>query len=142
MGSNVIIPAVYHPKCAVAVVIDTSGSMSDSDLKSCVEETSGILDAMGASAMVVTGDTHVGFAEKISDITDISLFGRGGTNMCPMIRRAMEEPEIQAVIVMTDGYTPWVPENELRVPVVVCLIGRHCGEESVPNYMTTIVVED
>ena len=142
LGSNVIIPAVYHPRCEVAVVIDTSGSMSDKDLKSCVEETSGILDAMGASAMVVTGDTHIGFAERISDITNISLVGRGGTDMRPMIRRAMEEPEIQAVIVMTDGYTGWVPENELRVPAVVCLIGRHCGESRIPNYMTTIVVED
>ncbi len=141
VSGNVILPAVFRPRVDVAVVIDTSGSMSDEDLAACCSECSGILRAVGASAMVVTGDTQVGFAEKVTSVGNVSLVGRGGTNMVPLIQRALESRP-QCIVVLTDGYTPWPREGDIRVPVVACLIGKHCGEHSIPRWIHPIVVED
>ena len=139
--SNVILPAVYRPKVDVAVVIDTSGSMSDTDLANACSESSGIFRAVGAAVSVVTGDTRAGFAKKISKVSDIELVGRCGTDMRPLLKKALEFRP-QCIVLFTDGFTPWPRQQDFRIPVVVALGGRNCGEDRVPSWMHTIVVED
>lgn len=141
VDSNVIIPAVYRPKVDVAVVIDTSSSVSTPDLDLACSEASGIFRAVGAAVSVVTGDTRVGFAKKITKVSDIELVGRCGTDMRPLLQKALEFNP-QCIVLFTDGFTPWPRQQDFRIPVVVALIGNNCGEDGVPPWMHTIIVEE
>jgi predicted metal-dependent peptidase len=142
VGSSVIIPAVFHPKLKIGVVIDSSGSMSEGDLNTCLSEIDGIARASGGSVFVVSGDTGVGWSGKVSSGRSVSIGRRGGTDMRPLIARVEKEnPVVHCTIVLTDGYTPWPDSRENKIPIMVGLVGRHCGEKGVPNWMESIVID-
>lgn len=137
-----VIPAVYHPKLEIAVVVDTSGSMSDSDLTRCLSEMSGIARTAGGSLFVVTGDTEASWSKQCSSVRQVEFTSRGGTDMRPLIAHAAKQsPSPHCIIVLTDGYTPWPRQQDCRLPVMVGLIGHHCGEGSVPNWMSKVVID-
>ena len=69
--------------------------------------------------------------------------GRGGTDMVEGIRVALElRPKPTAIVVVTDGGTPW-PLERLSTPVVACLVGSYAerSADMVPDWITTIVVD-
>lgn len=137
-----VIPAVYHPKLEIAVVVDTSGSMSDSDLTRCLSEMSGIARAVGGSMFVVTGDTGASWSQRCTSVRQVEFNSRGGTDMRPLIAHAAKQsPSPHCIIVLTDGYTPWPNQRECRVPVMVGLLGSHCGEGAVPRWMSRLIIE-
>jgi len=138
---NVIIPASFHPKLYVALGVDTSGSFSDGDLRASLSEAMGIIRVTGNSVFAAAGDTRVCFEGYVSSADKIDLAGRGGTDMRVVLKRcARENPHV--IVLFTDGYTPWPNERDLSVPVIVCLVGNHCGAGRVPDFMHTVIVED
>ena len=140
VGGSVIIPAVFHPKLRIGVVVDSSGSMSTEDLRRCVSEVEGIAKAAGGSCFVVTGDTDVGWEGRTSSGRGVSFNRRGGTDMRPLIARVeKEQPKVHCTVVLTDGYTPWPDQG--KTPVMAGLIGNHCGESSVPRWIESILID-
>lgn len=141
---GVVLPASFRPILDVAVVIDTSGSMSDRDLNRALSEVDGVLRAVGARVHVVCADTRITSAKKISKVSQIELKGRGGTDLREAIKVAAKgegrDGPPCAVLVMTDGYTPW--PRKLRVPMIACLMGHNCGAGNIPAWATALVVED
>lgn len=143
VGRRITLPASYSPKLEVAVVIDTSGSMSDDDLNRACSEVDGILRACGASAQVICADAQVTASQRITSARNIELSGRGGTDMRVGLRAAAKStPTPHAIILLSDGYTPWPKQGEIKTPIVVGLIGRNCGVDSVPEWVDSIVVDD
>lgn len=141
MPRNVVIPASFHPKLEAAIGVDTSGSFSDDDLRDSVAEAMGILRVVGGSVFVACGDTRVTFEGRVSSADKIEFKGRGGTDMRVILRRcAKENPHV--IVLFTDGGTSWPDERSFKVPVIVCLVGYHCGPENVPDWMHTVVVGD
>mgnify|MGYP003135174912 FL=1 len=139
---NVLIPAVFHPKLRIGVVVDTSGSMSNDDLNVCLSEIDGIARAAGGSCFVVTGDTDTGWSGRSSSGRSVKITGRGGTDMRPLIARVEKEnPVVHCTIVLTDGYTPWPNRSECKIPTMVALVGNHCGTRRVPEWMRSVLVE-
>ncbi len=139
---QVILPSLRQPLPNVAVVIDTSGSMSDQMLAQALGEVSGVLRSVGVgrrNLRVVCCDAEAYEAQRVLDAHDVRLLGGGGTHMGAGLAAACElRPRPDVVVVLTDGQTPWPTAAPDRVRVIVGLMGQ--GGRS-PEWATTVTVE-
>src|SRR5256886_16800616 len=85
--SDVVLPALRRPVPEVAVVCDTSGSMTEDLLAMVLAEVEGLLRALGLARQVrvLACDTAVAPAQRVRSARQVELIGRGGTGMCPGI---------------------------------------------------------
>ncbi|GHJ48747.1 hypothetical protein Cs7R123_60890 [Catellatospora sp. TT07R-123] len=124
---GVVLPSLRAPLPRVAIVVDTSGSMSPDDLAAVMGEIAGVLRAVGVRGNRVTVlacDADVHATRKVSTLGEVVLAGGGGTDMRVGIGAALAVPQPpHIVIVLTDGYTPW-PEAALsRTRIIAGLVG-------------------
>jgi predicted metal-dependent peptidase len=129
--SQVVLPALRRPVPEVAVVCDTSGSMTEDLLAMVLAEVEGLLRALGLARQVrvLACDTAVAPAQRVSSARQVQLVGGGGTDMGAGIAAAAAlRPRPAVTVVLTDGYTPWpaVPPKGMRV--VVGLLGGQAPE--------------
>jgi predicted metal-dependent peptidase len=130
-AGNVVLPALRRPVPEVAVVCDTSGSMSDELLAASLAEVQGLLSALGLarSLRVLACDTAAGPAQRISSARQVELVGGGGTDMGTGIAAAARlRPRPAVIVVLTDGYTPWPDEPPRGSRVVIGLLGDDAPE--------------
>jgi predicted metal-dependent peptidase len=130
-AGNVVLPALRRPVPEVAVVCDTSGSMSDDLLSASLAEVQGLLSALGLarSLRVLACDTAAGPAQRISSARQVELVGGGGTDMGTGIAAAARlRPRPAVIVVLTDGYTPWPDGAPRGSRVVVGLLGDDAPE--------------
>ncbi|UGT64306.1 DUF2201 family putative metallopeptidase [Nocardia asteroides] len=106
---GLVLPSLRRTPPRVAVVIDTSGSVSDADLGSALLETAAIARAAGGRRDLVTVlscDAAAHIAAPLCRATAIPLIGGGGTDLRTGFTRALRlRPDV--IVVLTDGYTPW-----------------------------------
>jgi len=138
----VVLPALRRPVPAVAVVCDTSGSMTEDLLAMALAEVEGLLRALGLARQVrvLACDTAVAPAQRVSSARQVQLAGGGGTDMGAGIAAAAGlRPRPAVAVVLTDGYTPWpaVPPKGMRV--VVGLLGEQAPEA--PAWARAVRVE-
>ncbi|GAA3391664.1 vWA domain-containing protein [Cryptosporangium minutisporangium] len=111
LAGTVVLPGLVAPAPTVAIVVDTSGSVSDQDLGLALAETTGIIKAAGASGnriRVYSCDATTQTAQEVCAAEQVTLRGGGGTDLRAGIRRALSDaPRPDVVVVLTDGYTPW-----------------------------------
>lgn len=94
-GSTVILPAMRQPAPPrVAIVVDTSGSIGDEELRQYVGEVAGIVRAVGVSqgVWVIACDAHAGPAQRLrspGSVESLELEGGGGTDMSAGIEAAL-----------------------------------------------------
>ncbi|EUA17509.1 hypothetical protein I552_0710 [Mycobacterium xenopi 3993] len=84
---GVVLPAMRGPKVSVAIVVDTSGSMSGADLTAALSETSGVLRSAGVAGervQVLTCDAASGQAQKVRRVADVVLTG-GEAPICAWV---------------------------------------------------------
>jgi predicted metal-dependent peptidase len=125
-AGNVVLPALRRPVPEVAVVCDTSGSMSDDLLSASLAEVQGLLSALGLarSLRVLACDTAAGPAQRISSARQVELVGGGGTDMGTGIAAAAcLRPRPAVIVVLTDGHTPWPEDAPRGSRVIVGLLG-------------------
>ena len=142
MRSGVLTPRLRKPSCPVAIVLDTSGSVSGPLLDAALAEVDGILKSTRVPCTVLACDAQVhGGAQKISSANAVKPLGGGGTDMGVGIRAADElTPRHGAIVVLTDGFTPW-PKSPPRGPCIVALIGSSDHAASaVPAWATVVRV--
>ena len=122
-----VLPALRRPVPAVAVVIDTSGSIDDGLLSQAMGEVRAVLASLAvpdSSVTVLAVDAAVHTVQQVRDVREVQLAGGGGTDMGAGIAGALaNRPPPQTIIVLTDGYTPW-PTMPAPVPVIVAVLGR------------------
>lgn len=102
-----VVPALHSPVPSVALAIDTSGSMSESDLTMALSELSGVLAATGSNVMVLTCDAEVHEVKDVRTAQEAArlLKGGGGTSMTPIFNELETRRDRPAVtIVCTDGH--------------------------------------
>ncbi len=144
----VVLPALQRPTVEVAVVCDTSASISDELLGAAVAEVDGLLHATGTrSVRLLAVDDAVHTVTRVTNRNDINLIGGGGTDMAVGIAAAMEHrPQPQLIVVLTDGFTPW-PDEPPRAAVVVGLLDLgHKAVDGIdpvppPGWARTIVID-
>jgi predicted metal-dependent peptidase len=114
------LPGAYGRLPRVAVVVDTSGSVSDAMLAQALGELRGVLRS-GARVTLYSVDAGVHHVQRVFRGDPVALYGGGGTDMRVGIARALEDGH-ELIVVLTDGYTPW-PSTPPRARVVVGLLG-------------------
>jgi predicted metal-dependent peptidase len=110
----------------VAVVCDTSGSMTEDLLAASLAEVEGLLKALGHARRmrVLACDTAVGPARRVTSARQVELVGGGGTDMGAGIAAASAlRPKPAIIVVLTDGFTPWPDAAPRGSKVVVGLLG-------------------
>jgi predicted metal-dependent peptidase len=132
--------AVYHPiylpalqgeyKPRVACVVDTSGSISDRELMQSLAEVRAVLEALRIPVTIIPCDAVPYEAIRVfhgSDWLKVrqGLRGGGGTNMVAGLNAALAlKPKPEAVIVLTDGHTPF-PSTRPKDTAVIWAIWQY-----------------
>jgi predicted metal-dependent peptidase len=136
---KVVLPSLVRPLPKVAVVVDTSGSMSGQDLAVALAEINGVLMAVGVGGNQVTVlscDADIHNVRQVRNIDQVELLGGGGTDMRVGIEGAINRPDPpNVVIVLTDGYTPW-PDQPPRARLIAGLIGTDA--QAAPEWIESI----
>jgi predicted metal-dependent peptidase len=140
--SGVVLPSLRRPTPEVAVVCDTSASMTPDLLERVLAEVDGVLRGVGLRAngvRVLACDTAVHSARRITSSRQVELVGGGGTDMGAGIEAAVGgRPRPDLVVVLTDGYTPWPARAPRGTKVVVGLLdgGR------APDWARTVRIDE
>ncbi len=130
-----ILPSLQEPLPIVAVVVDTSGSMSERELSQALAEVSGVLRQV-RQVTVLSVDCAVHHVQRVFRAEQVQLLGGGGTDMGRGIHAAMQlKPMPNVIVVITDGYTDWPEKPPPRTRVVVALTNR---EKSAPAWARTV----
>jgi len=139
---QVVLPALRRPVPQVAVVCDTSGSMTADLLAMALAEVEGLLRALGLARQVrvLACDTAVAPAQRVSSARQVQLVGGGGTDMGAGIAAAAAlRPRPAVTVVLTDGYTPWPSSPPKGMRVVVGLLGGQAPDA--PPWTRSVRVE-
>jgi predicted metal-dependent peptidase len=139
---DVVLPSLRQPLPQVAMVLDTSGSMSDGMLAQALGEVGGVLRSLGLgrrNLRVICCDAQAYGQQRILDARDVRLLGGGGTDMgAGLTAAAGLRPRPDLVIVLTDGHTPWPPRAPDRMRVVVGLMDE-AGHA--PDWAATVHID-
>lgn len=123
---DVLRPGVRRCSAEVAVVIDTSGSMTRRLLDAAVTEIDALLHRAGVSELtVVFCDVEAVTPQRVRRVAALQLSGGGGTDLRVGIAAAVElKPTPAIIIVLTDGLTPWPPRAPGASRLICVLIGE------------------
>ncbi|WP_098025527.1 VWA-like domain-containing protein [Streptomyces sp. st115] len=124
---GVVLPSLRRRPPRVSVVIDTSGSVSDAELGSALLEVAAISRAVGGRRDLVTVlacDAATRVVHPLCQAEGIPLVGGGGTDLRTGFARALRaQPRPDAIVVLTDGQTPW-PSAQPACRTVIGLFPR------------------
>jgi len=139
---EIIMPSLRQPVPQIAVVVDTSGSMGDSQIHTALCEVAGILRTCEhrEPVTVVACDAAVqavGKAFRPDQVRDL-LIGGGGTDMGVALSHVERiKPRPKLTVVITDGYTPWPDNPPSNMDTIVVLV----GDGTSPSWAKTIRVD-
>jgi len=125
VAPDVLVPGVRHVRPDVAVVVDTSASMSRSRLDAAVTEIGALLHRHGARDLtVVVCDVEAVRPQRVRRLGELVLTGGGDTDLRVGIDAALAtRPRPSVVVVLTDGLTPWPPAAAPGTTIVAVVIG-------------------
>ena len=121
-----IMASFYQPRPRPGFLIDTSGSMGDTQLARAVSELGGLTRQLGYGADVVVAccDAAVHEVRKAFASTPIELFGGGGTDIGVGLSAftGRKGQAIDLLVVVSDCRTPW-PKEAPPFPVITIRVG-------------------
>jgi predicted metal-dependent peptidase len=121
---GVVLPSLRRRPPRVSVIVDTSGSVSDTELGSAILEIAAIARALGGRrdlVSVLSCDAAAHVTRPLCQAEQIPLVGGGGTDLRTGFAAALRtSPRPDVIVALTDGQTPW---PEARPPCRV-VIGR------------------
>ncbi|MER8035073.1 vWA domain-containing protein [Streptomyces hydrogenans] len=130
---GVVLPSLRRTPPHIAVVIDTSGSVSDTELGSALLEVAALTRAVGGRrdlVSVIACDAAAHSAQRLCAGAAIPLLGGGGTDLRAGFARALRlAPRPDVLVVFTDGQTPW-PESAPPCRTIVGLFPRPPASDS------------
>jgi predicted metal-dependent peptidase len=155
---SVIMPTLERPIPDVAIVCDTSGSMTSDLLGRALSEVESILQRVGlqgSNVRVLSCDAEVHSVKRVSRASQVELLGGGGTDMGAGIAQALAlRPRPSVIVVLTDGFTPWPIERPQGAKVIIGLIEALHGSvvamspplrhalQSAPAWARVVVISD
>jgi predicted metal-dependent peptidase len=121
-----IMASFYQPRPRPGFLIDTSGSMGDTQLARAVSELGGLTRQLGYGADVVVAccDAAVHEVRKAFASAPIELYGGGGTDIGVGLRAFTERKvaPIDLLVIVSDCRTPW-PKEVPPFPVITIRVG-------------------
>lgn len=131
------LPSMHEEACGkVAVMLDTSGSISDEQGKLFISETAAVLAQVQPEQIIYVqcddGVQSVKVLERGQRLTgdDLRFKGRGGTSFVPAFKHLAEHyPDVEAIVYLTDLETSEEDfaevENLAVAPVLWVSVNRH-----------------
>lgn len=137
---------------SVAVVVDTSGSMSPDDLAQCIADIAALTRSVAGAAggtpvRVIPCDMQAGPVSLVrtkADVPRIELTGGGGTDMRVGIEAAAGlQPTPEVIVILTDGFTLWPEAPVDPAPRAACIAvvvtdEAESGRDQMPDWITMI----
>ncbi|MFJ5924728.1 VWA-like domain-containing protein [Kitasatospora sp. NPDC092948] len=136
---GVVLPALRRQLPRVAVVVDTSASISDQELGTALLEIAAIARALSGRRellSVICCDAAAELAERIGNHGELALVGGGGTDLREGFAAALRlRPAPDVVVALTDGQTAW-PSHRPSCRTVIGLFRRPSSavDEDDPDY--------
>ena len=138
--TDVVLPGRKREGWTIHIVLDTSGSMTSS-----LRHALGAIDQFCQNNNVETVhilqcDVDVTADEwlEVGTLENFEAKGFGGSDMTPAMLRLAEDPDVTAVIVLTDGYIGY-PDEEPPYETLWAIVDD--GDTNF-NYGTAILIED
>lgn len=135
----------------IAIVLDTSGSMTEAMLSYGIGVVRDVIEELGISeGVLLECDDRAVRALRLAPGAELpdEVVGRGGTNFDPGLRGAIEwarenDVVLDALIYITDGDAP-KPTVRLDIPTVWAIVGRYTKEvlQDVPGNTNVILKKD
>ena len=122
----------------MAVAVDTSGSISDQQLKLFFNEINWIY-RNGAVVTVYEADADVCAVYKYKGKFNGEVHGRGGTDLEPVLKAV--EGKFDALIYFTDFYAPQIT-HRYRIPILWVLTTELSRDEFPYKWGRHIKIED
>ena len=141
--SDVIRPGLAAPSAKIAVVLDTSGSMSAAEHAQAFSEIDAIIKKAvpGEAVRVLSVDHKVHTDQRIVQARQVVPEGGRGTNMCAGIETAAQSSPA-AIVVITDGWTPWPPDPLPGARCVIATLTDNRNMHEVPGWIQAIDISD
>jgi predicted metal-dependent peptidase len=142
---KIVLPSLRQPIPNIALVLDTSGSMGDDELADVLSEVAGVLKQCGQKdgVQAIVCDAAIHSARRVFRAEQISLKGGGGTDMRLGLQAALERPvKPHAIIILTDGYTPWPDIEPHGVKVIAALCGKNPATNGIPTWIRVVRISD
>ena len=95
----------------------------------------------GDSTRVYSVDTHIAAQTRAASTRHIDLQGGGGTDMRAGIGAAAATGPA-AIIVLTDGWTPWPPTPPHGKPLTIAALTDSQTSSAVPDWIRSINITD
>lgn len=146
---HVVLPTLRKPQPEVAVIVDTSGSMSERELSQAIAEVAAILRSV-RHVTVLSVDSAVHLVRKVFRPDQIRLVGGGGTSMAAGLERAAQlKPAPAVTVVITDGYTDWPDHKPKGLKRVIVALTNNSPDsvpsnspDSVPSWAEKVLIGD
>jgi predicted metal-dependent peptidase len=138
-------PGSKKPKTKYAVVIDESGSVNEDEAITYRTEVLGIVAQTGArpeDISIFHVDSESQMLVHTADETEKlwTRAGYGGTDMRVGIEEAEKIKDLTAIIVLTDGWTPW-PGAPTKVPLVALISSVGGVGPETPSWIRRVDVD-
>ena len=121
-----IMASFYQPRPRPGFLIDTSGSMDDTQLARAVSELGGLTRQLGYGADVVVAccDAAVHTVRRAFTSTQVELYGGGGTDLSVGLRAFIDRKiaPIDLLVIVSDCRSPW-PTEIPPFPVITIRVG-------------------
>ena len=116
-----LMPSFHQPRPRPGFLIDTSGSMRDTQLARAVAELAGLTRQLGYGTDVVVAccDAVVHQVRKSFTAARLEMLGGGGTNIGAGIQWFVDHGPVDLLVIVSDCETPWPAE---RPPFAVITI--------------------
>ena len=140
---DVIRPGLAAPTADIAVVLDTSGSMSAAEHAQAFSEIDAILKRVvpGEAVRVLSVDHEVHIDQRVVQARQVVPEGGCGTDMAAGIETAAQGAPA-AIIVLTDGWTPWPRDPLPGARCVIAALTDNTNMHEVPGWIQAIDISD
>jgi len=138
---GVYLPSAVKENVDVVVSVDTSGSISDEELKEFLSEMVAMARTYSNIQMtIIVNDceiknvypVHNGSIKKIEEISK-KLTGGGGTSHIPVFDWVVEnKKDCKVLINFTDGYTEFPERKQWNFDVIWVITKEGCDEKNIP----------
>jgi hypothetical protein len=131
----------------VAVIVDTSGSITNKVLQATLAEVMAITKAVGnAAGIAVIPCDSVAYpsvrVRAVRDVKKLKLPGGGGTDMREGLAAALgTKPRPDVIVVVTDGYTPWPDAKPNGCDNYIVLLTELGARRLVPSWAKLVVMD-
>lgn len=136
--TDVVLPGRRRDGWTLHIVLDTSGSMT-ADIAYVLGTIASFCESARVAAVrILQCDTEVTKDElvPVEELWAFEIGGFGGSDMSPAMWRLAQDPEVEAAIVITDGYIAY-PETRMPYEVLWAVTQPYF----VPAYGRTVVMD-